>query len=529
MLTRLYVSNIILIDRLEIEFSDGLTVMTGETGAGKSILLDALMLALGGKGDADLIRSGAASATVVAEFSAPDGGDTMMLKRVMTLDGKSKCYINDEPVTQKALKELGDELVEIHGQFANHGLLDEKTHIHSLDAFAGARDGYRELTDGVKQSYADFHDAEKRLKELRELLDKAAGDREFLEHNIKELESLNPRPGEEEALSDARANMMNAEKNAGILKDAAAIIEQGFIAEKIFNAAHILERTKSYQPQIDKLYEIGGAVSEIADAIKPDAFDAGDLEMAEERLFALRAAARKHRVGVDELPAHLEKMRGQLNAIDDSDGAVKKLSAEVLAKKSEYEKFANALTRERIAAAAELRALMKKELPDLKLAQADFSVDIKSAPPSAGGSDSVTFMIRTNPGMPFDAIGKIASGGELARLMLALRVVLANGAARTLIFDEIDTGISGATAAAVGSRLAALTKRQQAIVVTHSAQVAGYGGAHLLISKNTDGKTTTTSVAEISGAARVNEIARIISGAKITDDAIKAAKTLLKH
>jgi DNA repair protein RecN (Recombination protein N) len=528
MLTRLYISNVVLIDKLELDFSKGLTVMTGETGAGKSILLDALALALGAKADADLIRAGATEATVVAEFAGPSGtdDDALLLKRTVTLDGKSKCWINGEPATQKALKDLGDELVEIHGQFANHGLLDEKTHIHSLDAL-GQYDG---LLADVRAAYGELRDAEKRLKELRELLDKSAAEREFLEHSVRELEALNPQAGEENSLAEMRGNMMNMEKNAGILRDAANALEQDNLAERAFAAAHILERTKSYQAQIDRLYEIGSGLQEIADQIRPsDSFDVHDLEAAEERLFALRAVARKHRVPVDDLADALEKMRGELKKIDNSGDELKKSENDVKTKKSEYEKFADALTRERIAVAAKLRDAVKNELPDLKLGAADFMVDVKPTDsPGANGSDSVRFMIRTNPGTPFAPLDKIASGGELARFMLALRVVLMHGT-RTLIFDEIDSGISGATAAAVGARLAKLGGGQQIIVVTHSAQVAGYGDAHFLIAKQTDGKTTKTGVAKIAGKDRVNEIARIISGAKITGDALAAAKTLLRH
>jgi DNA repair protein RecN (Recombination protein N) len=246
-------------------------------------------------------------------------------------------------------------------------------------------------------------------------------------------------------------------------------------------------------------------------------------------LFALRAAARKNRVTVDELPDAIVKMQSALAAIDNSDAELKKLDAEVKAKKADYEKFAKALSQERIAIADELRAAVKNELPDLKLGTADFMVDIKSdGAPSASGNDSVRFMIKTNPGTPFAPLDKIASGGELARFMLALRVVLMHGG-HTLIFDEVDTGISGATAAAVGERLAKLARQQQVIVITHSAQVAGFGDTHFLIAKNTDGKTTKTSVSEITGKDRINEIARIISGAKITNDALAAAKTLLRH
>ena len=520
MLTKLYISNVVIIDRLELDFRDGLSVLTGETGAGKSILLDALSLALGAKGDVGLIRAGCDSATVIAEFN-----DQTLMKRVLSVDGKSKCHINDEPVTLKALKDLGDQLVEIHGQFATHGLLDEKSHILLLDDYGD----YGDLAARVKVLYADLRDAEKKLKDLASRVEKAAAEREFLEHNIKELDALKPAAGEEAVLAAAREKMMGMEKNAGILKDAAAILEENEISDKCFSAAHVLERTKSYQAEIDRLYEIGSALTEVADAIRPTPFDASDLEQTEERLFALRAAARKHRATVDELPNILSKMRADITEIDNSDEELKKLRVEVERKKSAYESDAKKLTQERIAAADGSAAAVKKELPALKLAQADFMVEIAaSGAPTALGNDAVRFMIKTNPGTPWAAIDKIASGGELARFMLALRVVLMkDNNLKTLIFDEIDTGISGATAAAVGLRLAKLAEKQQVFAITHSAQVAGYGDAHFLIAKHTDGKTTSASVQTISGDERVNEIARIISGAKITPDAILAAKELI--
>lgn len=520
MLSRLYISQVVLIDKLELEFDPAMTVLTGETGAGKSILLDALALALGAKSDTGLIRSGSPEATVIAEFS-----DGTMLKRTLSVDGKTKCWINDEPATLKALKELGEILVEVHGQFSSNTLLDEKTHLQSLDSFGN----YKNLIGDVREMYAEFHKAEKSLRELRDLLNKSAAEKEFLEHNVRELESLNPKVGEESELASARQKMMDAEKNSGILKDAVEMLSQNNMAEKVFSAAHILERAKSYQKEVDKLYEIGSELQEISDSLKPDDFNVQDLESSEERLFALRAAARKHRVAVDELPAYLEKMRDDLAQIDNSDAELKKLESVVDKKHSAYDELSDKLTQERIATAEVLRARILDELPDLKLGATDFKVEItKKGEPSETGGDKVVFMIRTNPGHPFAPLDKIASGGELARLMLALRVVLMNNS-RALIFDEIDTGISGATAAAVGQRLSRLASGQQLIVITHSAQVAGFGNKHFLIAKNSDGKMTTTNVQELSGDDRICEIARIISGAKITVDSLAAAKELLYH
>jgi DNA repair protein RecN (Recombination protein N) len=516
---------VVLIDKLELDFRPGLSVLTGETGAGKSILLDALSLALGSKVDAGLIRAGSDGATVVAEF------DDVILKRVISRDGKSKCWINDEPATQKALKERGDNLVEIHGQFTAHGLLDPKSHIRLLDSFGGLG----KLAGEVRSAWSALSAAEKKLKELVEFLEKSAEEHDFLLHNIKELQALKPKIGEEEVLASAREKMMGMEKNAAILKDAATVLEAGDgrgaggVAEKIFSALHILERTKSYQAEIDKLYDAASVVQEVAEAIRPVPFDASELEAAEERLFALRAAARKHKVAVDGLGVVLQKMQEQAAAIQDSGTVRADLEKDVRAKKGEFDKIAALLTQERIAASGRLSKSILKELSELKLGGADFKVEISSTSPSADGYDAALFMIKTNPGTPFAPLDKIASGGELARFMLALRVVMSGESSpKCLIFDEIDTGISGATAAAVGLRLSKLAESQQVIAITHSAQVAGFGDSHFLVSKKSDGKTTAATAEEISGDARVREIARIISGAKINPDAVEAAKKLIK-
>ncbi len=548
MLVNIYISNIVLIDKLELDFAGGLSVITGETGAGKSILLDALALALGARSDAGLIRNGADTAQVSAEFSIKnipltltellnENGiefiDSLTMRRTLGLDGKSRAWVNDTPISVKTLKQIGDELVEIHGQFENHSLLDPTTHKTALDNFGG----YTDLQNNVANTYIEFHAAEKKLHELHKLLEKSATEREFLEHNVRELELLNPKQGEEEELSNLRARLMDMEKNSAILKEAAEALNQGNrgIDELLFDAAHILGRIKTdpnpYQQQIDKLYELGESVAEISGKITPkDSIDINELESAEERLFAIRSAARKHRINADELSNYLEKIKLELSAIDNSDAELKKITAVVAQKKSEYEKFAAKLTQERIAASDKLRDAILAELPALKLGQADFSVMItKSDNPSLYGNDEVIFMIKTNPGSAFAPLHKIASGGELARLMLALRVVLMHGnTTKTFVFDEVDTGISGATASAVGERLARLAKGGQALVITHSAQVAGFGNTHFLISKSSDGKTTNTNVCQISKDERITELARIISGDRITNESIAMAKTLLK-
>lgn len=549
MLTNLQISNIVLIDKLNLAFGGGLNILTGETGAGKSILLDALSLALGSRSDSGLVRHGCDMASVVAEFDAAndelqailsdngiDYDGTVILRRTLSSDGKSRAWINDTPVSIKLLKQVGDTLVEMHGQFANHALLNQATHRATLDAFAAtAIDGFAQLLNNTRDAYVQYHDAEKRMQQLQDMLSRSATERDFLAHNVNELRALNPQPGEEDDLATRRTAMMNAEKDAAILAEASETLSpRGQSLDSIiFSVAHILQRIKTepnpYQAQIDKLYDIAESVSEIAGALSPTDIDVDNLDAIEERLFAIRAAARKHRVTADELPAKLQQMSDQLNAIDNSDAELKKARVAVSQMRAAFDKYAAQLTTARHTAADMLRTNILCELPELKLGQADFMVDIMPSTASATGCDDVTFMIKTNPGTPFAPLHRAASGGELARLMLALRVVLAGtNNAHTFVFDEVDTGISGATASAVGARLNRLASASQALVITHSAQVAGYADRHFKIEKTSVGDTTTTRVREITGSERLNEIARIISGAEITPESLTMAQTLIK-
>lgn len=549
MLTGLHISNIVLIEKLSLEFGRGLNVLTGETGAGKSILLDALALALGARSDVGLVRHGCDCASVIAEFDSAsedlrsildengiDYDEGIILRRNLTLDGKSRAWVNDIPVSIKTLKQIGDSLVEIHGQFANHSLLDPTTHRQALDSFAVIYDSKNaDLIEAVKMTYEEYRNAVKRLNDLQDMLDKTASERDFLQHNVSELQALNVKVGEEEELSNRRTAIMNAEKDAAILTDALAVLTQNSesLDAQIFSAAHTLERIKTepnpYQAQIDALYDAGQTVSDVISKIKPDDVDIDSIDAIEERLFAIRAIARKHRVSADELPEKLLQMTQQLNAIDNSDAELKRLKDLVGRKESDFYDQSNKLTQARKNAANELRNRILAELPDLKLGQTDFQIEIKPTPPSAHGSDDALFMIKTNPGMPFAPLHKAASGGELARLMLALRVVLATHQdAHTFIFDEVDTGISGATASAVGQRLNKLAQESQALVITHSAQVAGFADRHFKIEKHTTAESTITNVSEITDNARLNEIARIISGAEITPESLATAKTLIK-
>ena len=550
MLINLSISNIVLIEKLNLEFGAGLNILTGETGAGKSILLDALSLALGARSDVGLVRHGCDMASVSASFDCVpesvkyvlnefdiDYNDGLILRRTLSTDGKSRAWINDVPVSVKTLKQVGDALVEIHGQFANHTLLNQATHRATLDLFTQNNiNNFNQLLLDVKVLYKQYSDAKNRLNELQEMLERSASERDFLEHNVSELRSLNPQIGEEEELATKRAMMMNAEKNTAILGDAISALNPhgNSLESMIFSVAHILERIKGdenpYQTQIDKLYDIAESVAQISQSLEPENTDMDDMDSIEERLFAIRAAARKHRVSADELPEKLKQMAAQLETIDNSDAELNKLQSLVKKYLSEFNAAAKSLTDARRAAADMLRTRLLAELPELKLGSADFVLEFTDTQPSSHGTDDVTFMIKTNPGSPFAPLHRAASGGELARLMLAMRVVLAGANdTHTFVFDEVDTGISGATASAVGSRLNRLASANQALVITHSAQVAGYADQHFKISKSvTDGKTLT-SVCKISDDERVNEVARIISGAEITPESITMAKTLIKN
>jgi len=550
MLNTLNISNVVLIEKLNIKFGNGLNIMTGETGAGKSILLDALSLALGARSDVGLIRGNHDTASVSAEFDYINSNvknildengieydDVLILRRTLSRDGKNRAWINDTPVSVKTLKQIGDEIIEIHGQFENHSLLDVTTHLTALDDYARLNiPNFASVANSVQNAYNDLHETEKQLKHLTEIVEKSASERDFLEHNISELRALNPQIGEEYELATKRATMMDAEKNSAILNEALEMFKNGGnnLDEQICSVAHILERIKTnpnpYTEQIDKLYDAAAMVAEVSEHIKPENTNIDDIDSIEERLFALRAAARKHRVNCNELPNKLSQMENELNAIDNSDFELNCARSDVEKYTKIFNEHAKELSNLRHAAAENLRKQILIELPDLKLDNADFMVDITPCTPSQNGLDTVTFMIKTNPGTPFAPLHKIASGGELSRFMLALRVALNNpDNHKTIVFDELDTGISGATASAVGDRLNRLAQNEQLLVITHSAQVAGFADKHFKISKQSDNDTTTTTVDEITGDDRINEIARIISGAKITSESIAGAKTLIKH
>lgn len=550
MLISLSISNIVLIEKLNLEFGYGLNVLTGETGAGKSILLDALSLALGARSDTGLIRHGHDTASVVAEFDTVptvaqetlaeydiDYTEGLILRRTLSTDGKSRAWINDTPVSIKTLKQIGDSLVEIHGQFANHTLLNQATHLNTLDTFAQKNiPEYKELLSKVKADYLQYNETKKQLNRLQEILERSASERDFLEHNVTELRNLNPKVGEEEELSDKRNSMMNAEKNSAILDEAIQTLSPhgNSIDSVLFSVAHILQRIKGdknpYQTQIDKLYEVADIVAQISQSLEHVGTDISDMDSIEERLFAIRAIARKHRVTPDELPQLQNDLEHKLSMIDNSDAELQVANKALIEHQNIFNSSAQALHIARTEAAKILREKLLQELPDLKLGAADFMIEITETTPSTNGTDDITFMIKTNTGTPFSPLHRAASGGELARLMLAIRVVLAGKDDKhTFVFDEVDTGISGATASAVGARLNRLSIGNQSLVVTHSAQVAGYADKHFKISKSITDDKTITNVHEITGDDKINEIARIISGAEITSEAIATAKTLIKN
>ncbi|MCQ2574840.1 MAG: DNA repair protein RecN [Alphaproteobacteria bacterium] len=550
MLVSLDVFNIVLIEKLNIQFSTGLNVITGETGAGKSILLDALGLAIGARSDISLIRSGCDKASVAATFNSfnkeckqlleendidtSDGN--LILRRTLQTDGKSKAWINDTPVSIKVLKEVGTKLVEVHSQFETNSLLDDITHIQYFDNYASKiSTEYATILHNVRNAYSNYSEVHKKLIDLQNVLEKSELEKEFLEHSVTELRKINPQIGEEDILNDRRTLLMNIEKNSAILKDAqeALNINGKTIDEYICSVAHILERTKEnvYENQISKLYDVADTISNIAQSIIPEQTDINELDSIEERLFAIRGLARKYRIASDELPNKLKQMEEQLSIINNSDTELKKYTKQESEALLTYKQYATQLSNLRQIIASKLRENILKELPDLKLETADFQVQLSSTEkPTYCGQDNICFLIRTNPGSPFAQLSKIASGGELARLMLALRVVLNDTNDNiSLVFDEIDTGISGATASAVGQRLNKLASEGQILVITHSAQVAGFADKHFKISKHTDKDSTITNVQEITEEDRINEIARIISGATITPESIASAKTLIKN
>lgn len=551
MLTGLNIRDVVLIEALDLDFRAGLGVLTGETGAGKSILLDSLGLALGMRADSGLVRQGAAQAVVTASFEladpAPaaallaengldfDPSEPLLIRRIVKADGGSRAFVNDSPASAALLRELGAFLVEIHGQHDDRGLLNPRGHRALLDSFG------RLDTDAVADAHRTFRAAEAELAAARAEQETAARDREWLEHAVAELTALAPEPGEEEQLAERRASMQRGEKIAGELQAIADLLDGSDGAlTRLRQAARILERIAGDHPALaeslaalDRALIEGSTTQEKVDeAAEALAFDPAALEADEARLFELRGLARKHRVQPDELAELAETLAARLTRIEGGEDMIHRLEAALAEAESGYTEAAETLSAARLAAAARLDSAVATELAPLKLDAARFRTVVDPLPRdqwSASGRDRVEFEVSTNTGAPFAPLIKIASGGELSRFILALKVALAEeGGARTLIFDEIDRGVGGAVASAIGERLARLAADAQLLVVTHSPQVAARGGHHLLIAKSHDGLVTRTGVRALDDDARREEIARMLSGAQITDEARAQADRLLE-
>jgi DNA repair protein RecN (Recombination protein N) len=555
MLTHLSIRDVVIVDKLDVDFAAGLCVLTGETGAGKSIVLDSLGLALGGRADAAMIRTGADKLTVSAAFalskkhpayalltaqdiSLEDG--ELVLRRVVNADGRSRAFINDQPVSVGLLRELGALLVEVHGQFETHGLLDPATHIAALDAYRRVK-SRTDVDAACTAAWTAWREAATALKTAQDTLAGALAEEDLLRHQVGELSTLAPKPGEEQQLSSTRAVLRHGEQIMKAMTEARAAISENTDVEASLRGAltRINRVAAQAEGRLDALcqaleraaIEAGEALREL-DRVWAD-FDADPavLERAEERLFALKAAARKHNCAVDDLAGILETLKTRLAAIDGGADQVKRLAAAEKSARQSYEQAAQKLSLARQDAAKTLDKLVAKELPPLKLDKATFRTVVAPKPDTAwneNGMDRVAFEISTNPGLPPGPLDKIASGGELARFMLALKVVLAGSQERAaLIFDEVDAGISGATANAVGERLARLAKNVQVIVVTHAPQVAARGDNHWRVSKATRAGQTSTKVEQLPHEERREEIARMLAGEKVTAEARAAADSLL--
>jgi DNA repair protein RecN (Recombination protein N) len=555
MLSALSIRDIVLIDRLDLEFGQGLCVLTGETGTGKSILLDAFTLAIGGRGDASLVRRGATQGQVTATFEpSPDhpvlrlladngleADGTLILRRIQSADGRTRAFINDVAVGVQLLRQVGQALVEIHGQHDDRALLDPSGHRDLVDAFGGLSG------EAVAAAWEAWRSAEdKRVRHANEIAAIRAN-ADYVSHALEELVSLKPQAGEEKALASRRQLMMHAEKIAGELNEALDALQgEGTSGARLAAALRRIERQAgaggalltSVAEALERvLAETNAARAKIEKALSATAFEPHELERAEERLFALRALARKHRVAVDDLPALVARLETELAALDQGETRLEELTATTLATREIYASAALHLSEARKAAAERLDAEVAAELAPLKLDQARLFTRIETGSVYDGGPrglDRVAFWVRTNPGTEPGPLMKVASGGELTRVILALKVVLAaRGSAPTLVFDEVDAGVGGATAAAVGERLARLGANVQVLAVTHAPQVAALANEHMLIAKEAvlgpEGETMATRVLMLDGERRREEIARMLAGQTITDEARAAAERLISR
>lgn len=552
MLQSLSIRNVVLIDKLDLDFKSGLSVLTGETGAGKSILLDSLGLVLGNRAETSLIRQGEDKLSVTAQFSLQkqtpalralldeyeiEADDELLIKRSLTRDGKGKIFINDQPAGAKLLKEIGKYLVEVHGQFDNQGLLNPANHLDVLDAYGA----YKPLVERTAAAFAAYKKARAARQEAEKNIARAKEDEENLRHWVDELEKMNPRPDEEDELGKKRQEMMNAEKIIDSLNYAyGALTERADVQGAIRSAQSAIDKANTlvdgrYQTIIDMLdqalIDISETVNELEEVSHNVSLNQNELENIEERLYALRGLARKHNVAVSDLPQTLADFRNRLSTIELGEEGIAALRKAEDTAKLDYVKAANELSSARQAAALQLDNKVMSELPPLKMEKARFVTVVEKMDESGWsekGFNNVYFTVATNPNSPQGPLNKIASGGELARFMLALKVNLAQSSSvATMIFDEVDAGVGGATAQAVGERLARLARDVQVLVVTHSPQVAACGNNHFKVEKSTADNVTTTTVRELTKIEKSEEIARMLAGEVITDAARAAAKVLI--
>ena len=556
MLSGLSVRNVVLIESLDLDFNRGLSALTGETGAGKSILLDALGMATGARSDRGLVRSGTDKAQCSASFALSndhsawavlsdqdidfDPSEDLTLRRTVNTDGRSRAFVNDQPVSVKLLSQLGSLLLEVHGQHDGRGLLDATTHISLLDQFGG----YQRELDDVRSAFTARQDTKRELDALLTLQTKAGEDREFLEHAIEELDRLDPREGEDEKLAEERRFLQGAEGALTELTAAQdALGEDGAFEARLSTALAGIERLRAKfgEGEIAAAHALKTAsealeramleTQEAREAVSAAAqnFDVepGRLESAEKRLFSLRAAARKYDTPVNELAQKRAGFARELEAIESVVMNIEKTRQQAEKAKARYDKTAASLTAARQAAARTLDASVAIELPPLKMERAQFKTDIAPASESASGVDQIRFLVSTNPGTAIGPLDKIASGGEMARFALAIKVALAGQNNAVMVFDEVDQGVGGAVAAAVGKRLARLSEHAQVFTVTHSPQVAACADSQFRIEKSSTGQTTTTSVTPILAVDREEEIARMLAGETITQEARAAARQLM--
>ena len=545
MLRSLDIRDVLIIDRLDLAFQPGLNVLTGETGAGKSILLDALGFVLGWRGRAELVRAGAAQGEVTAVFDLAPGHaaravlaeagfeaeDELILRRINTVDGRKTAWVNDRRVSGDVLRDLSDTLVELHGQHDDRGLLNPRGHRALLDAFAGV-----DLA-AVRDAWRAQSAARAGLSAAEAALAAARGEEDYLRHAVAELDLLDPNPGEEASLDAKRRAMQAAEKIRGDIARARNALSDQAAMGQLMDAQRWLEGVAGRaEGALDgalasvarAMIELGEAQAGIEASLRGLDFNPVDLEHLEERLFAIRALARKHSVLADDLGDFATRLRARLQALDSGTAGMAAHVAAVASAEAGYAAAAGSVHDQRAAAAGQLDLAMAAELAPLKMERAVFTTELSDADAGPEGRDTVTFSVATNPGAPAGALNKIASGGELSRFLLALKVCLTGDApGLTLIFDEIDRGVGGATADAVGRRLQALASGAQVLVVTHSPQVAALGAHHWRVEKRVEGETTLSSVTPLDPAMRVEEIARMLAGDSVSDAARAAARALL--